>query len=188
MKKLGNRVDKVLRELEKLSDEVKIIAIDGRCASGKSTLAEQLAMLTGAGVIHMDDFFLPKELRTEERLSEAGGNVHYERFEKEILPSIKSGKAFFYRCFDCGRMDWGENREIPAGSIRIVEGAYSCHPRLGSYMDIKVFCDVEEQEQKSRISLRNGKASLVTFQNKWIPMEEQYFTAYAVRENADIVI
>ena len=188
MKRLGNRVDKVLGELEKLPAEVKIIAIDGRCASGKSTLAEQLAMLTGAGVIHMDDFFLPKELRTEERPTEPGGNVHYERFAEEVLPFIKSGKAFSYRCFDCSRMDLGEERKIPSGSIRIVEGAYSCHPKLGNYMDIKVFCDVSEQEQKSRIRKRNGETALSAFLNKWIPMEERYLKAYAVREKADIII
>ena len=32
----------------------------------------------------MDDFFLPMELRTAERLEEPGGNVHYERFSAEV--------------------------------------------------------------------------------------------------------
>lgn len=181
-------MDKILEALEKLPKGVKIVAIDGRCASGKSTLAGQLATLTGAGIIHMDDFFLPKDLRTEERLAESGGNVHYERFTEEILPFIKSGRAFSYRRFDCSRMEFGEERKIPAGTLRIVEGAYSCHPKLGDYMDIKVFCDVSVQEQKSRISQRNGKAALTVFLNKWIPLEEQYFREYAVRENADIIL
>lgn len=185
---MGNRINKVLQALEEVSGEVKVIAVDGRCASGKSTLALQLAERTGAGVIHMDDFFLPLKLRTEARLQEPGGNVHYERFAEEVLPFLQSGEAFSYRRFECSKMALGKVRQIPAGNLRIVEGAYSCCPKFGDYMDIRVFCDVTETEQRKRIRLRNGEAALVAFLEKWIPMEERYFAAYGIRERADIVV
>ena len=51
------------------------LAIDGMAASGKSTLACKLAEEFGGEVIHMDDFFLPMDLRTAERLEEPGGNA-----------------------------------------------------------------------------------------------------------------
>ena len=44
-------------ELRELSKEVRIIAIDGRCAAGKTTLAARLVKELGGDVIHMDDFF-----------------------------------------------------------------------------------------------------------------------------------
>lgn len=72
-----------------------IAAIDGRSASGKSTLAEVLKNTFGAAVVHMDDFFLPAELRKPERFAEPGGNVHYERFNEEVTPNL--GKNFAYR-------------------------------------------------------------------------------------------
>ena len=50
-----------------------VIALDGRAASGKSTAAAILSEALGAGVVAMDDFFLPPELRTPERLSQPGG-------------------------------------------------------------------------------------------------------------------
>lgn len=34
-----------------------LIALDGRCAAGKTTLANRLAEQYGWGVIHLDDFF-----------------------------------------------------------------------------------------------------------------------------------
>lgn len=34
-----------------------IVAIDGRCAAGKTTLATQLQRDTGCNVIHMEPFF-----------------------------------------------------------------------------------------------------------------------------------
>lgn len=168
--------------------EKYVVAIDGRCASGKTTLSQQLAAVTGAGVVHMDDFFLPQELRTEERLNEPGGNVHYERFREEVLTALKRGGSFSYRCFDCSRMELGEERNVCDSRILIVEGAYSCHPKLGDYMALRVFSDVGSREQLRRIEARDGKEALENFVTRWIPMEESYFTAYRIKEQADIVI
>ena len=36
-----------------------IVAIDGRCAAGKTTLADHLKQELGTTVFHMDDFFSP---------------------------------------------------------------------------------------------------------------------------------
>ena len=165
-----------------------VVAIDGRCASGKSTLAEQLAMVTGAGVIHMDDFFLPPKLRTEVRLKEPGGNVHYERFQKEVLPALSRGGDFSYRRFECSRMEFSEVRQVSGNGILVVEGAYSCHPKLGNYMTLRVFSDVESEEQLRRIGIRDGEQALETFKQRWIPMEENYIAAYGIRKQADIVL
>ena len=60
-------VSELTEELRVLPTGMRIIAIDGRCAAGKTTLAARLAKELGGDVIHMDDFFLPLELRTEER-------------------------------------------------------------------------------------------------------------------------
>jgi len=57
------------------SQERVIVAIDGRCGSGKTTLAALIAKEFDCSVFHMDDFFLPPGLRTPERLGEPGGNV-----------------------------------------------------------------------------------------------------------------
>lgn len=178
----------MLTALSRVSGDVKVIAIDGRCAAGKTTFAERLAQVTGAGLIHMDDFFLPEEMKTEARLNEPGGNVHYERFAEEVLPRLKDPLGFDYLCYDCKRMAYGERRVVPAGILRIVEGAYSCHPKFGDYMDIRIFCDVKALEQRARIKKRNGADSLPTFLGKWIPWEEKYFAVHKIRERADIIL
>ena len=59
-----------------------LIGIDGRCASGKSTLAEILSHRLSCPVIHMDHFFLPHAMKTPERLAKPGGNADRERFYK----------------------------------------------------------------------------------------------------------
>lgn len=180
----------ILPLLERLhhSPDMRVIAIDGRAASGKTTKAALLSSVLDAPVVHMDDFFLPPALRTEERLSQPGGNVHYERFREEVLPHLRSGAAFAYRIFDCGQMDFAGQRDIPAAPIRIVEGSYAHHPALGDYADLPVFSTVEEGEQMARILLRNGAKMAAMFRTRWIPMEEAYFAAYAIREKADVCL
>ena len=71
-----------------------IVAIDGKCTSGKTTLASKLAELYDCNVFHMDDFFLRPEQRTPERFAEVGGNVDYELFLEEVRLPLKSSKTF----------------------------------------------------------------------------------------------
>lgn len=163
--------------LEKMG---RVTAIDGRAAAGKTTLAQELADVTGAWVIHMDDFFLPAQLRTPERLKQAGGNIHYERFETEVLPFLRNDAPFTYRRFDCSQMALGDSRTVGRG-MRIVEGSYSHHPRFGEYADLKVFCDVEPEEQMRRIGRRNPRL-VERFKREWIPMEENYIKTYGIKK------
>ena len=68
-----------------------LVAIDGRCAAGKTTLAASLQAQLGCNVFHMDDFFLRPEQRTPERLHQPGGNVDFERFLTEVLRPLYDG-------------------------------------------------------------------------------------------------
>lgn len=158
-----------------------VIAIEGRAASGKSTMAEQLKNILGADIIRMDDFFLPPFLRSEERFQETGGNIHYERFLQQVIPFLSRKEGFSYDRFDCGIMDYNGKCSIGETSVRIVEGSYSCHPLFGSYADITVFSDVDPEEQLRRIYDRNGPKMLQMFQSRWIPMEEAYFEKAGIR-------
>lgn len=73
-------MEQVLNYILKKAEEIRIsetplfIAIDGRCGSGKTTLGEALAKRLHASLIHMDDFYLRMEQRTEARFQEPGGN------------------------------------------------------------------------------------------------------------------
>lgn len=178
----------ILSLLSQKKNEKIIMAIDGRCGSGKTTLAQKLSNLILAPVIHMDDFFLPPNLRTDARLSEAGGNIHYERFLDEVVAGLKTGNSFCYKPFICSTMDYGNPITINIGPIIIVEGAYSTHPLFKDIYNVKVFCDISESEQKQRIICRDGAERYQDFEQKWIPMEEKYFKEFNIREKCDLII
>ncbi len=163
-----------------------IIAIDGRCASGKTSFAHKLQQRLCCNVIHMDHFFLPPEKRSAERLAEPGGNVDYERFLEQVLFPLKKGEAFSYRPFDCSLQDYGQPIDIFPGAVTIIEGSYSCHPLFREYYDLTIFLTVAPEEQLARILRRNGADAVAVFRDKWIPLEETYFTAHRIAEACDI--
>jgi uridine kinase len=171
-----------------LSQPTVVAVIDGMAASGKSTAAELLSSLWDTRVIHMDDFFLPKELRTSERLNEPGGNVHYERFHEEVIEGIKSGSGFSYRKFDCKAMNFTQTIRADRCQVLLIEGAYSLHPSFGKYYDISAIFHVDDEVQQNRILKRNGAAMAEMFRLKWIPMEHRYFNQCSVSNRCDYII
>ena len=165
-----------------------LLAIDGRCASGKTTVAEKMKHQSGYEVIHMDDFFLRPEQRTEERLATPGGNIDYERFIEEVIKPIEKGEKFSYRPYDCQTRSMKEPITINPDKNIIVEGVYSCHPKLWEYYDIHAFVDVEKEVQRERIMARNGEEGWERFENMWIPLEETYFSAYNIKERCEMIL
>lgn len=162
-----------------------LLAIDGRCAAGKTSLAAYLAGMCECSVIHMDHFFLRPRQRTMERLQQAGGNVDYERFLAEVLHPLNKGQAFSYRPWDCHKKEMGEAILVTPKMLTIVEGSYSCHPILKDSYDLSVFLDVDPAEQIRRIRQRNGEKGVQMFKERWIPMEEHYFNSFHIREGCD---
>lgn len=175
------RINELLKEKARV-----LVAIDGRCASGKSSLAARLKERCGCGVISMDDFFLRPEQRTLERLQEAGGNVDRERFLEEVLLPLRDGKTVSYAPFDCRRQGFGERITIEPRPITVIEGAYSCHPALWELYDLRVFLGTDADTQLERVRRRNGEDGLRAFREKWIPMEERYFRRFQIQELCDL--
>lgn len=167
-----------------------VIAIDGPCGSGKSTLAGLLGRMLDTEPIPMDDFFLPFDMRTPERLSQPGGNVHYERFLTEVLSAAEPGKPVRWNRFNCadGAMI---PREIPAAETVIIEGSYSHHPHFGEALNrlnaLRVFVAVDGEEQLRRIAKRDPEL-VSMFQTRWIPLEKNYFEAYDIQGTADVTV
>ncbi|WP_160690403.1 uridine kinase [Clostridium sp. C2-6-12] len=180
----------VLKIIECLYKEKKelLIAIDGRCGGGKSTLGKIIQESFNCNIFHMDDFFLPLEMRTTERLTEAGGNVHYERFKEEVLIPLKNQEQVIYKRYLCKNWAFDQPIKFERKSLNIVEGSYSLHPTLRGYYDYKIFIDVAENVQHERILKRNGKEKFQDFLNKWIPMEEYYFKELSIKSHCDLIV
>lgn len=166
----------VKRHIDRLLNrrESVVVAIDGKCTSGKTTLAAQLADAYDCNVFHMDDFFLRPEQRTPERFAEIGGNVDYERFAEEILTPLKTGEPFSYRPFDCSTFTLAQPVSVQPKKLTIIEGTYSHHPYFGDPYDLKILLTVTEDLQRQRVLERPAFLHSRFFES-WIPMENRYF-------------
>lgn len=156
-----------------------IIAIDGRSAAGKTTLAAALAHILDLSLVHMDDFYLPPELRTEDRFATAGGNIDYERFRQNVLQPLQAAKPFSYQALIPHEWTYSEARHISQTDMVIVEGAYALHEELRAFYraDLSFFIDVDPSIQLERILLRNGVEAAQLFVERWIPYEENYIAS-----------
>lgn len=178
----------VFLEAERVAARGGVLAVDGRCASGKSTLAALLGRVYGCPVFHLDDFFLTPELRTPERFAQPGGNVHYERFEEEILRPFTQGKEVVFRAFDCHALAMKPPVSVPAAPFAVAEGCYALHPSLRGYYAGAVFLTHSKEKQRQRLLARSGPEMLRRFEQEWIPLEERYFSACGVEAQCGVTL
>ncbi len=162
-----------------------LVAIDGSCTAGKTTLAGKLAEIYDCNVFHMDEFFLRPEQRTTERFAQAGGNVDYERFREEVLIPLQSGKPFSYRPFDCRSFTLSSPVEVMPKQLNIIEGSYSLHPHFGDPYDLKILLTVTPELQYQRILERPAHLHKRFFE-QWIPMESHYLETFRIPEICDL--
>lgn len=168
-----------------------LIAIDGMAASGKTTLAAELAaMLDGCHVVHMDDFTLPFEDRFPGYFDKTLSNADIGRFDREVLTPLLSGKSACYRPYVCHPVPgFLPPVTIPANfACVIVEGAYCLHPQLSGRYDLRILSTVSRETQRARILARNGSAQLERFETLWIPMENRHILEHGLAGCCDLLL
>ena len=188
--RLESAADCVLQKMAEIEKQPYplIMAIDGRCAAGKSTLAAALGKALKCNVFHMDDFFLRPEQRTRQRLLRPGSNVDYERVREEILLPLADGKSVEYRPYDCRSRRMMKPVSARPKAWNIVEGVYSCHPELWDFYHLRIFLTLNAQEQRLRIQERNGVQRVREFSELWIPLEEAYFEAFQIEKRVELCL
>ena len=165
-----------------------VLALDGRCGSGKTTLANALAVqLPGCTLLRTDDFYLPPADRVPGWEQTPCANMDLARLRDEVLAPARAGKPVLYRAYSCREGAYLPVQQLAAQPLVILEGSYSHHPSLAPYYDIKVFVTCSAEEQMRRLRAREGKRYL-NFVQRWIPLEEEYFTDYAIERNAEMTV
>ena len=179
---ISDKINHLLKEKDKI-----IIAIDGKSTSGKTTLANELFENFDCNVFHIDDFYLPFNMRTVDRMEKIGGNIHFERLISEVVNSLKIDTSFKYGVFDCSEGTISRYRNVKPKKINIIEGVYCMHPCMQKIYDLKIFLEISEQEQLARLKKRNPE-KLEQFLKQWIPRENKYFDSLDIENVYDLII
>lgn len=81
-----------------------VLALDGRCGSGKTTLANALAaQLPGYTLLRTDDFYLPPARRSPDWARTPCANMDLTRLRDEALRPAYAGQTVNYRAYSAGR-------------------------------------------------------------------------------------
>lgn len=183
----ARRLEEEVNRRRSDGQKVFVLAVDGRCGSGKTTLAAELSRQTNWPVVHMDDFYLQPFQRTQERYQTPGENVDHERFRTEVLEELKQKGCAEVRAYRFHEQRFLEPYRVE-GPVVIVEGSYSMNRHLRDLYDFSVFLDIDPERQKERILERNGSEKLKEFVSRWIPLEELYFSSCGVQEACSLIL
>ncbi len=165
-----------------------LVTIDGRCGSGKTTLATRLSGLLKAPVVHMDSFHVPHAQKTPARLAQPGGNADIDRILHEfLLPWLTSGSAS-YRPYNCRQDLLMPAVTLSNAPIVILEGSYCNLPSIAKHASVRVFIEITPEEQRKRLLRREGSDGLRAFEERWIPLEEAYFSAFSLPDAGCVTV
>ena len=165
-----------------------LVALDGRCGSGKTTLAAQLAERFPQSItVHTDDFYLPPSRRVTGWESIPCANMDIQRLRDEVVAPARAGQAFSYQAYSCREGAYLPPRPLGPAPLVIVEGSYSCHPTLADCYDLKVFVTCSKEEQARRLLAREGER-YSGFTARWIPLEEGYFAKFQIEQTVDFIL
>lgn len=178
-----------LREVWKLarSGQRAVVAVDGCCGSGKTSMAALIAELVPCNVLHMDDYYQPMAARTGDWEQIPGGHMDLLRFRQEVLEPIRRGEPITCRAFDCSRQSLQPPVTLPHRALTIVEGSYSLLPALREHYALSIFLHCSREEQLRRLRRREGE-KLQGYLDRWIPLEERYYAACGLPEQAMLCV
>ena len=165
-----------------------VLALDGRCGSGKTTMAAALAeQFPDSIVLHTDDFYLPPADRLPGWEQTPCANMDLDRLRDEALRPAYEGQPVLYRAYSCRAGAYQPVQELAPQPLVILEGSYSHHPLLAGYETLQVFVTCSREEQTRRLQAREGDR-YPNFAARWVPLEEAYFTQHNIEDAADFVM
>ena len=182
-------VDRVVGLLHHTTQPVKVVAIDGHSAAGKSTFAARLAKRMPGAVVHGDDFYRVMDEDERASLSPPEGAAHYydwQRLRDEVLVPLRRGRPARFRPYD-----WDANapadETVTIGPERliIVEGLFVSRPELSQFVDVVVLvCADADVRWRRQLARRDAARQWL---ERWDAAERWYFEYVRQPESFDVV-
>lgn len=182
------------------------VGIDGRSGAGKSTLAAAVCTsLTDARrvddvvtVVEGDQFYAGGSAESWDRRTSAmkASRVIDWRRQHAVLAQLRHRGVATWYPFDWEADDWDSDivplaREpvvASAGSLVILEGAYSCRPELHDVLDLRVLLDTPCDVRRQRLLDREGEAYRSEWEARWSVAEEHYFGTVMPPSRFDLIL
>ena len=195
-------VDTVVAAIRARSPRARalVVAIDGRSASGKSTLSEAVARAIDAAIVACDDFYAASvsdaewDRRTPEQ--RAADGIDWRRLKREAINPLRTGRPARWYAFDflAGPRSDGTYplqrtpTERAPKSVVLLDGAYSARPELADILDLTVLVEATAPTRQARLEAREAPDFLRQWHARWDAAEEIYFTHVRPPSSFDLVV
>jgi len=183
------------------------VAFDGPPAAGKTTLADELAVVLraqGREVIRasIESFLLPLSQRYRRGEYSAEGCYHdsfdYDALHRVLLDPLGPGgdRKFQQAVYD-KPTDTALSQPVttaPADAVLLFDGVFLLRPELIDRWDLRIFVSAAFEETVDRARTRDqalyGSATEVErrFRTRYIPAQQLYFDAARPTDHADIIV
>lgn len=175
------RVDALARTLlaGALPGRPRIVAVDGRSAGGKTTVAGRLAAaVPGAAVVHSDDVAWWHSFFGWGDLMRTG-----------VLEPLHRGAAVDHRPPAWDERGRAGSIAVPAGCPAVfVEGVGVGRRELAPWVDVLLWVQSDQALARERGLLRDGGDAAVGFWEEWRAEEEPFLAAERPWERALLVV
>ncbi|GAB3597099.1 AAA family ATPase [Angustibacter peucedani] len=156
----------------------RVLAVDGPSGAGKSTLAQRISVaLEGAPVVRLDDVYPGWD----------GLDDGVARLVEGVLEPLAHGRPARLRRYDWVLEQDGEEYDVPAAPVVVLEGcgagAGTCRP----YLSALVWVDAVEQQRFDRAIARDGDGYRSHWR-QWADQERAHFDREGTAGRADITL
>jgi cytidylate kinase len=160
----------------------RIVTIDGPAGSGKTTLANEIAIelaksKVDVSVVHLDELY--------EGWDNALDQILFNRIEAWILAPVRNGLGPRHLKFDWHLNKYASWSELPVAAIVIIEGVGSGHTSLREQVSKAIWVEADEHLLLDRVVERDGLA-IRDEMLIWKSREQAYFELHGVKEAAQI--
>lgn len=182
-----------IREVASERPDPILVALDGRSAAGKSTLAAMVAPVVGAAVVDGDDFYSGGTAGTWDAMSaaEKAGHCIDWRRQRPVLEKLGRGEAASWHPYDW-EADDGSLADLPVtcdpAPVIILDGAYSARPELADLFHLRVLLDAPAALREKRLMQREGEGHRVDWNRRWDDAEQWYFVEVMPPMSFDLVV
>lgn len=183
-----------------MNHKPKILAIAGPSCGGKTRLAKEISQYfkhLEPGLLRLDSYYrVFNHLSIEERSKinfDEPAAVDWELLTQH-LKILKQGGSVFQPVYDYTTHTRTQKQDpLNPGSLLIVEGLFSLHPRLAKYSDHKIFVQLEMAkclDRRIKRDVRERKRSEQSIRHQFTSQVKPMFDLHIAEtiDQADLVI